>query len=106
MKSNFFRIMLLTIFLLFIGLYYASNAGLIDYQARNKTQLTEDQIKLFEEDVKNNVNIDIKKYIQDKEDNFDNSISKTTLKISNKIGKAFESTLNFIFGKIESAMNN
>lgn len=104
MKNNFFRIMGLTIFLIFIALYYSSNAGLIDYQARNKTELTEKQIELFEEDVKNNVNIDIKKYVQNKEDNYENNISKTTLKISNKIGETIESTLNFFFGKLESAM--
>ena len=61
MKDNFVRIMSLTVFLIFLALYYSSNAGLIDYQAKNKTSLTEEQIKMFEEDVKNNVSIDLKK---------------------------------------------
>ncbi len=105
MKNNFFRIMVLTVFLIFLALYYSSNAGLIDYQAKNKTSLTEEQIKMFEEDVKNNVQIDLKKYIDNKEDKYDNNISKTTLKLSNTIGETVEGILNFVFGKLENAMN-
>ena len=71
MKNNFLRIMSLTVFLIFLALYYSSNAGIIDYQARNRTALTEEQIKMFEDDVKNNVEIDIKKYLDDKEEKYD-----------------------------------
>lgn len=106
MNNNFFRIMSLTVFLIFIALYYSSNSGLIDYQARNKTVLTEEQIKMFEEDVKNNVQIDLKKYIEDKEEKYDNNISKTTLKVSNTIGETVQGALDFLFGKLESVMNN
>lgn len=105
MKNNFFRIMVLTVFLIFLALYYSSNAGLIDYQAKNKTSLTEEQIKMFEEDVKNNVQIDLKKYVDNKEDRYDNNISKTTLKLSNTIGETIDGILNFVFGKLENAMN-
>ena len=45
MKNNFLRIMSLAVFLIFLALYYSSNAGIIDYQARNRTALTEEQIK-------------------------------------------------------------
>lgn len=106
MKNNFIRIMSLTVFLLFLALYYSSNAGLIDYQSKNKTALTEEQIKMFEEDVKNNVEIDLKKYIEDTEEKYDNKISKTTLKLSNKIGETVQNTLNFLFGKLESVMRS
>ena len=106
MKNNFLRYMSLTVFLVFLALYYSSNAGLIDYQAKNKTVLTEEQIKMFEEDVKNNVSIDLKKYINDKEEEYDNNISKTTLKVSNKIGEAIQGVLNFLFGKMEDMIND
>lgn len=105
MKNNFLRIMTLTVFLIFLALYYSSNAGLIDYQARNKMVLTEEQIKMFEEDVKNNVSIDLKKYVENKEEKYDNNISKTTLKLSNTIGEVVQGGLDFLFGKLESAMN-
>lgn len=106
MKDNFIRIMLITVFLIFIGLYYSSNAGIIDYQSKNKTVLTEEQIKQFEEDVKNNVQIDLKKYVDNKEAKYDNNISKTALKVSNVIGETVQNALNFVFGKLEKVMNN
>lgn len=106
MENNFLRIMALTVFLIFIALYYSSNSGIIDYQARNKTVLTEEQIKMFEEDVKNNVEIDLKKYVEDKEEKYDNNISKTTLKVSNTIGETIQGALDFLFGKMEDAMND
>ena len=105
MKNNFLRIMTLTVFLIFLALYYSSNAGLIDYQAKNKTVLTEKQIKMFEEDVKNNVQKKLKKYVENKEEKYDNNISKTTLKLSNTIGETIEGVLNFMFGKLENVMN-
>ena len=40
-----------------------------------------------------------------KEDKYDNNISKTTLKLSNTIGETVEGILNFVFGKLENAMN-
>lgn len=104
-KSNVFRIIFLTLVFLFIGLYFASNSGYIDYQARNKTILTEEQIRKFENDVKENKPIDIENYITDKEEEYDNSISRLSLKLSNTIGETFEKALNYIFSKLENAMD-
>ena len=85
------------------------NGDTIPFIARYRKEktggLTEEQIKMFEEDVKNNVQIDLKKYIDNKEDKYDNNISKTTLKLSNTIGETVEGILNFVFGKLENAMN-
>lgn len=105
MKDNLFKYVLLTVFLVFVALYYSSGSGLIDYQSRNKMALTEEQIKQFEEDVANNVEIDLKNYITDSEEKYDNSISKNTLKLSNKIGETIQEALDFLFGKMEDVMN-
>ena len=105
MKNNLLKTIIITLFIIFIALYYSSNSGLIDYQARNKTTLTEEQIKQFEEDVKNNVEIDLKKYIEDNDKKYDNSISKSTLKLSNTIGKTIQGALDLLFDKLENIMN-
>lgn len=100
------KIIGLTLVFLFIGIYFASNSRYIDYQARNKKILTEEQIKKFEDDVKENKVIDINNYISTKEDEYDNKISSISLKISQTIGKAFENTINFIFKELENTMNS
>ena len=106
MENQIFRIIFLTLVFLFIGLYTASSAGYIDYQARNKTILTEQQIKQFEEDVKNNKPIDISNYLVDKDETYHNNLSKVSMSISKTIGNVFQETLDYLFGRLESVMNN
>jgi len=105
MNNNIFKTIILLLFILFLALYYSANTGLIDYHAKNKMELTEEQIKKFESDVKNNVEIDLEDYITDYEKNYDNNISKTTMNISKTIGKTIESALNLLFKNIDKAVN-
>lgn len=105
MKNKGFNTCLLILFLLFLGLYFSSNSGLIDYPAKHRTTLTNENIKQFEEDIKNNEKIDLKKYTYYKDDKYDNTISKTTLKVSNFIGNTIKSTLDFMFSRMEDAWN-
>ena len=77
---------------------------LYDYQARNQMILTEEQIKQFEDDVKNDRPIDIKNYIVKEEDLYDNQLSRMSLKVSNTIGHTVQNILDFIFSKLEGMM--
>ena len=49
--------------------------------------------------------IDIENYITNKEEMYDNNISRMSLNISRTISTTFESALNFVFEKLEKAMN-
>ena len=104
--GKIFRTILLILFIMFIGLYTSAQAGLIDYQARNKTLMTEEAIKEFESDIKNGKNVDIKKYVVDKNKKYDNGLSKATLKVSNSIGNCVDGILKFFFKKMEKVINN
>ena len=104
--GKIFKTILLVLFIMFIGLYFSSQAGLIDYQARNKTLMTEEAIKEFESDIKKGKNVDIKKYIEDSNRKYNNGLSKATLKVSNGIGKCVDGILKFFFKKVEKAMNS
>ena len=106
MNNKWFKYSLLILFLLFLGLYFSSNAGLIDYQAKYKKSLTEKEIEKFEEDLNNGISIDIKDYVNTNNKNYSNSISKATLKISNTLGHVIKGALDFMFKQIEKGMNN
>ena len=106
MNNKWFKYTFLVLFLLFLGLYVSSNAGLIDYQAKYKKTLTEKEIKQFEEDLKNNKDVDIKNYSSINNKDYSNAISNTTLKISNAIGNVVKGTLDFIFKQIEKGMES
>ena len=104
MKDNFFKFALLTLFLIFIALYYSSNSGLIDYQARNKTVLTEEKIKQFEEDVKNGKEIDINDYVSNINRNYQTKLSQAGLNVSNTISKVVKTGVDNIFRYIDKAV--
>ncbi len=106
MKKDWLRIIGMTLLFLFLGLYVSSRNGYIDYQARNQMILTQEQIEKFEDDVKNQRPIDVENYIVREEELYDNQISRTSLKISNKIGQTVENILNFIFGKLEGMLED
>ena len=64
--------------ILFLSLYLSSyNTSYYE----NKNILTEDAIKRFEKDLKQGKKIDVNNYIE-KEKDYNNKVSKTTLKIS------------------------
>lgn len=104
--DRFIKIVLLTLFLLFLGLFISTNTGIIDYNARTKNKITEEKIKEFEKDVEENKEIDIKKYISKDNEINNNNISKGTLKVSNTIGKTINKIINFMFNKLNDLMNN
>lgn len=106
MKNKWFKTIFIILFLMFLGLYISANAGLIDYQAKYKNMMTEKEIEKFEEDIKNNVNIDIKDYIKTDNKVYSNNVSKTTYKISKTIGNVIKDTLNLIFNSVDKAINS
>jgi len=106
MKKDWARIIGMTLLFLFLGLYVASRNGYVDYQARNQMILTEEQIKKFEDDVKNQRPIDIENYVIREEELYDNQLSRNSLKLSNTIGRTVQNILNFVFGKLEGMLED
>lgn len=106
MKKDWVRIIGMTLLFLFLGLYVASRNGYVDYQARNQMILTEEQIKKFEDDVKNQRPIDIENYVIREEELYDNQLSRNSLKLSNTIGRTVQNILNFVFGKLEGLLED
>lgn len=103
--ANISRIIILILFIMFAGVYLVGNSNYYDYEAMNKSRLTEEQIKLFEKDVKDGTAIDIENYLKLNEKNYGNPISDATLNISTTISKSFDKALNYVFKKINDAMN-
>ena len=103
--DRLFKYTMLVLFLLFLGLYFSANSGLIDYPAKHRKELTEQSIKEFENDINNNVNIDLKKYVNNDNTKYDNKVSRTTLKVSNFLGESVKTTLDFFFKTISKSLD-
>jgi hypothetical protein len=105
-KEKVFNTIIIIFFILFVALLIAQKSGYYQNKSsRNKT-LTEEQIKAFEEDIKNGKEIDIKDYTTDNNINYSNELSNNIYKISLKIEEAIDSTIKYVFNKAAKSVNN
>ena len=87
---KFFKYILFISFITFTALYLSASAGYFEYKSSRKAALTNAQIKKFEKDISEGKNIDIKKYIEASNTNYQNKVSKTGLSISKKTQKCVQ----------------
>lgn len=95
------KTIVITLILLFLGLYLTQSSSYNEFEQRRKTALTNEQIKRFEQDVKDGKQIDVEKYLKENEKDYSNKVSDFTLATSKKIEQAFHSGLEYFFKKIE-----
>lgn len=91
------KVILLVITILFLSLYF-SNYNNNYYET--KTYLTEEAIKKYEKDLKENKNILSNNYIPE-EKNYNNNFSKIGIKTSSFIENIINKTLKYIVKSIE-----
>ncbi|HHW68965.1 MAG TPA: hypothetical protein GX747_01310 [Tenericutes bacterium] len=85
--TKFLKIFFWVLFISFCALYISQATGYYEYELHKKVIFTEEQIKKFENDVKNGANIDINDYLKNQNKYYQNNTSKLGLNISNFIGK-------------------
>lgn len=81
----------------FIVAYAIGESGYYEYQLSNKKDLTIEQIKQFESDVKEGKDVDINDYLKDDKIDYTNSLSRTTYKISYKLNNFLNNGIKIIF---------
>ena len=99
--SSLLKYMILVLLFVFMTMYLANKNGYYAYNNYQKNVLTEEGIKRFEHDLKEGNAIDIDEYIEKSKD-YSNNISRTTLRISNKVGHFIRKCLADFFEKITS----
>lgn len=88
------------ILLIFFLALYLSSYNTSYYE--NKNILTEDAIKRFEKDLKEEKKINVNNYIE-KEKNYNNKVSTYTLKLSNLIDKCINKSLRLVLKYLENS---
>lgn len=92
------------LFIVFIILYFQVETG-INSDIKNKTIITQENIKKFEEDIKNGEYIDIKNYTEYNEVDTSNIISDAGYIISEKTSNFFGKELGEFFKFIGKLIN-
>ena len=100
-KKNGARIMVFTTFFLFLALYMTQASGYNEYQQAKRTALTEEEIAIFEQDLKEGKEIKTKEYFKNHEKSYDNRLSKMGFFVSKEIEKVFQKGMNAFFKMLE-----
>lgn len=83
-SRHFFRILGL-LFCVFLILYILIEFGYYESELKKKSTLTQENIKRFEEDVKNGVVVDLESYIVEENTDYSNTITKTGTMVSETV---------------------
>lgn len=96
-KPNWFFRTLSFLFLIFICLYFALESGYYESKTAKKTAMTEESIKQFEEDIKQNKPIDINDYTFETQEYYGNNTTDAAIFIGGKVEKIMSSGINDLF---------
>lgn len=97
-----FRFILSFLIVLFLCIYVAGKTGYYQNKIANNTLLTNEAILLFEKDVAEGKEVDIKDYLQNTKKDYRNVYSKTGYQISNSIDSFLNDGVGKFFGILKS----
>lgn len=104
-KKTIFKLLFVTSFLAFLITYVIGMSGYYEYELSNKRILTEEKMKEFEEDVKNNENIDLNDYMvnthQDYTNKFTKGVTNASLTLNKYLKKSIESVFKIVNSLVE-----
>lgn len=101
-KPNWFFRTLSVLFLVFICLYVAIESGYYESKIAKKTAMTEESIKQFEQDIKDNKPIDLNDYTFETQKDYGNNTTDAAIFIGGKVEKFMSSGINDIFNILKS----
>ena len=96
---------LLLIVIAFVSTYLVASSGYYEYQMQQKTILTSEQIKEFEEDIKNNNFIDVKDYYKKDDIDYTNKLTNLVYSISEGSSNLTRKVVKKIFKKLGSMID-
>ena len=102
MNKSLIKLLLLLIIIAFISSYLVASSGYYEYTMQQRTILTNEKIKEFEEDIKNNENIDIKDYLEEENIDYSNKFTNLVYNISDNSNKLARLAIKYLFKKIGS----
>lgn len=105
-KLNIIRLIVLILVFLFFVLYFMQVSGYNEYTRNRENMLSEEQIKEYEEDIKEGKDVTIKDYLNKDKVNYDNKVSELGLDLSELIGDIFNKGMNTFFEMLNEAVSS
>ena len=99
-KNKGLKFILVIIALIYISSYYVASSGYYEYHLQEKTVLTNEKIKEFEQDVKDNKDIDVKDYLVYEEVDYTNKLTNLVYTLSDSGNKVARKCIKALFKKL------
>ena len=99
-RYKIFKWAFVFLFIIFMTLYFSQLTGYYEYRNYQKMVMTEEQIKQFEQDIKDGKEVDIKDYTVSTVRNYENSFSNLGLNLSKFISGLVEDGVIKLFSGI------
>lgn len=96
---------IITIILIYLGLYLFYINGYNDTLVRREKELMEEAVLKYEDDLKNGVDVSKYDYLVDN-NKYDNVYTNFILKSSSKVENIIDTSIKFIFRKINNVVND
>lgn len=104
-KTNWFKIIIITLFVVYIALYLLNTNGYYDGATRRKVEFTESQIAKFEADIEKGEAVDLNSYLEETNKDYTNAASKLgynfSKNVDNFLNKGIKDFIKFL-GKMFS----
>lgn len=104
--DKLFKLTFIILIVLFVFLIVASKSGYYEYELSQKRKLTDEAIEKFENDVAQGKSIDINNYLENKEKDYSNKISKLGNRVSDTIETIFSKGIGYIFKYINKELED
>lgn len=86
-EKNILLKITLFLFVIFLVLYICKETGFYEYKAHNKTNLTNEALKRFENDINEGKDVSLKDYVVDEQIDYSNKVSNIGYNIGNTVEK-------------------
>ncbi len=96
-KKKICKYIFMLLFLVFVIGYVIERTGYYEYNLQNKTTMTNEAMKKFEEDLKQGKDVTIEDYTTNTEKDYTSSLTKGTNKIATKINVYLKKGIEGIF---------
>lgn len=100
-RTKLFRFTTAILFSIFLTLFISNKYGYFEYQKQEQATLTQEQIKQFEQDVKDGKNISLETYTNPTKKNYQTKFSQAGLNLSNSIADLVKRGVENFFGSID-----
>lgn len=100
--NKLLKLIILLILIVFLASYFTIQTGYYDYKLQRKTALTEEQIKKFEQDVKEGKDVDISDYTVNDKVDYSNNLTDSVYKVSVSTNKALKKSIESVFGLLNN----